>query len=158
MKMKQLYLLIVIVMLSGFMGGAVSERLFSERTPAAQKMYESNIIAAEGFHLVDDDGTIRGAFSLGSDKEPNLHFLDKSGVFRASLSLGKNGIPSLHFSDSESNLRASFSLELKRTHLTFKGRFIFGLSRFFPCKILSGQSPFDSIINKPQPLNTPTMI
>ncbi len=35
MKMKQFYLLIVIVMLSGFMGGAISERLFSERTAAA---------------------------------------------------------------------------------------------------------------------------
>ena len=58
------------------------------------------VLRAQSFELVDDQGALRGIMSLIDGSRPNLALTDEAGAFRAWLLLGEDGSPNLVLSDS----------------------------------------------------------
>ncbi len=93
MDKRQILFMFFLVTISGFLGGLVSEKIFSSSIVLAEKVETAEIISAEGFHLVDKSGGLRGAFIIGTDGNPKIHLLDEIGLFRMTLSLDDEGTP-----------------------------------------------------------------
>ena len=83
MNRKQYLLLVVLAIIAGFIGGALSGRIFTARET---KGYEK-VVSAEQFRLVDEKGDlIARTGTIGARTEPSLILYDKDGrvIWRAS--------------------------------------------------------------------------
>ena len=89
------------------------------------------IITANGFNLVDENGTVRASLSFSKDGKPLLAFLNKNGkpyayftgsdegsfvrlydpkgTFRLGMGVSDRGIPSIFFLDKDNKLRIGIS-------------------------------------------------
>lgn len=86
MSGKQFLILVLVVAIAAFAGGAVSVKWFQSSAP------QKSVVAHE-FHIVDDDGIERASFAINLADEPSLILRDKQGHRRAMLSFSENGKP-----------------------------------------------------------------
>ena len=123
MDKKQYPLTVALSMLTGLVGGVVSSWLFVGTPVFAQRSGVAEVIRAERFEVVDQDGKVRavldtipvtgepvlslmakygkgGAFlDLMLNGEPHMVFRNKNGEDRAVLGLNSDGEPLLRFTD-----------------------------------------------------------
>ena len=109
MSSKQFRLLLVLVIVSGFVGGAVSSWFFAEKATLAHAVpVVEEVLVAQEFRLKDENGVIRGRMRCGADGEVGIIFLpDAASRFRAVLGAPTegNGISYLSFFDPSNNER-----------------------------------------------------
>ena len=84
MTRLQYAILVATMMLSGFLGGAMSERLFSGGIAGAEP--KKNEVSAEEFLLLDKDGKARAGLGLDANGEVGLVLTSKDGGRRLYLS------------------------------------------------------------------------
>jgi len=84
MTRLQYSILVAIMLVSGFLGGAVSERLFSASIAGAQP--KSGEVHAEEFLLLDKTGKPRAGLGLDANGEVGLVLTSKDGNRRLYLS------------------------------------------------------------------------
>ena len=84
MTRLQFAILVVTVIVSSFLGGAMSERLFSGGIAGAQP--KMNEVSAEQFLLLDKDGKARAGLGLDAKGEVGLVLTSKDGGRRLYLS------------------------------------------------------------------------
>jgi len=121
MGSKKFYVLVILVIVSSFIGGVFSEHFLSAKAEATKE--NTKAIIAQAFHLVDKDGKHRGSFGLTKEghpillfyneaskpiayfsvarSTPILEFMDERGNTRISMALGKDGSPGLFFADGK---------------------------------------------------------
>ncbi|MBU2497712.1 MAG: hypothetical protein KKE57_02315, partial [Proteobacteria bacterium] len=123
------FLLVVLALLAGLVGGGLSAR-FVFLKPAAVQQDEGlkKVVVAHEFHLVDPDGRDRWVLKLSKDDEPNITFINKNGWAPMAIGVNKNGSPffnmvlepakgegpSLILMDSDMKNRAILGLERDR--------------------------------------------
>ncbi|HEY3293913.1 MAG TPA: hypothetical protein VGL38_00590 [bacterium] len=86
MSGRQFLILVLVVAIAAFAGGAFSVRWLQSSSP--QKS-----LAARELHLVDESGTERASFQINLADAPSLILRDKQGHRRAMLSFTENGEP-----------------------------------------------------------------
>ncbi|MBI5777125.1 MAG: hypothetical protein HY444_07020 [Nitrospirae bacterium] len=84
MTRLQYAILVATMILSGFLGGAMSERLFSGGIAGAES--RTNKASAEEFLLLDKNGTARAGLGLDANGEVGLVLTSKDGGRRLYLS------------------------------------------------------------------------
>ena len=84
MTRLQYAILVVAMILSGFLGGAMSERLFSGGVAGAQS--KTTGVSAEEFLLLDKTGKARAGLGLDANGEVGLVLTSKDGGRRLYLS------------------------------------------------------------------------
>ena len=84
MTRLQYAILLATMILSGFLGGAMSERLFSGGITGAEA--KTNGVSAEEFLLLDKDGKARAGLGLDANGEVGLVLTSKDGSRRLYLS------------------------------------------------------------------------
>jgi len=105
MTSKQFRILVVLTLVSGFLGGAACNLLLRGTPAAAQGT--NGAVKATRFEVVDDGGRIRAVLGAsGSNFCPALTLYDASGKRRTGLSMGADGSPGLSMYDANSVLRA----------------------------------------------------
>lgn len=67
------------------------------------------VIRAQKFELVDEEGKVRAVLGLGRDGAPNLDLSDAKGLKRATLALLPDGSPVLMLSDARGEERATLT-------------------------------------------------
>jgi hypothetical protein len=132
---RKIYSLILLLSLIGGLAGGILASHFFVTAPvlAAKTVEVQKIVAAEEFHLVDQQGRVlstlgmyaggpgivlfsktgqfRAVFSLTSPEEgPVLTFADKDGIHRATIGLGAKRQPYLALRDEAGKERISLSL------------------------------------------------
>ena len=65
----------IVALVFGFLGGTVSQRLSSDDSVSAQ-VHSSEIVKAQGFQLVDEEGKILGVWTRNQHGEPVMMFYD----------------------------------------------------------------------------------
>lgn len=135
MNRRQYLLLVVLTVVAGLVGGAVSNRVFVAKIALAQedtqedkavdrpfdlskylegltpldkdKKQHEKVIIAQEFRLVDKDGKTLGRFGLSEVGGPRLVLSDENGLPRAMLSLSSgNPVLSLHGKDTDVSIAA----------------------------------------------------
>lgn len=87
MSSKPQGLSIVLGLISGLVGGAVSSPFLAGTPVFAEKaLQEPKVIRAEKFEVVDKNGKVRGELGLRSDGTPILRLYDEDGNPRVGLS------------------------------------------------------------------------
>ena len=70
----------IVALVFGFLGGTVSQRLFSNDSASAQsalaQVRSSEIVRAQGFQLVDEEGKILGVWTRDQYGQPVMMFYD----------------------------------------------------------------------------------
>ena len=104
MKRRQYLLLLVLTVIAGLVGGAVSNHLMV-RTAAAQNLTaHGSITSLKAFRLVDENEQLRAVLEL-SDEEPSLRLYDKDGKPTANL----HGSRGLEFFNEDGVVTARFN-------------------------------------------------
>lgn len=118
MNKRQFLILTVLVIVSGFFGGALSNWVFKINTAIAQEKDPSKeIISAGEFRIVDKKGKVRGRFALINDKQPFIFILgeEQSGPYfpdaRIILGLGESGEIGLTLWDKNLKTRTILGLD-----------------------------------------------
>ncbi|GEM_PF-5235060 len=100
-----------IAMGAGLFGGIVAIWLFNGVEAFAQKTKEhKKVVTAEDFHLVDQEGKLRGALFVSGKGEPGFALFDKEGKDRILLMLNADGSTQIDLLDPSGESRASLSL------------------------------------------------
>ncbi len=73
MLKKQNLGIAIVALVFGFLGGTVSQRLFSNDAVSAQS---AEIVKAQGFQLVDEEGKILGVWTRDQHGDPVMMFYD----------------------------------------------------------------------------------
>jgi len=80
MLKKQNLGIAIVALVFGFFGGAVAHRLFSNDSVSAQsepaEVHSSEIVKAQGFQLVDEEGKILGVWTRDEHGEPVMMLYD----------------------------------------------------------------------------------
>ena len=106
MTSRQFRILIVLTVVSGFLGGAVSNLLLRGVPAAAQGGKVQDEVLARNFMLVDGAGKVRASLGLNTAPgfeaavSPGLALYDAAGKWRAGLCLGEDGSPALALYDA----------------------------------------------------------
>jgi len=95
MSINQYSLIFIAVVISGFLGGLVSGRLFIAQPALAETaLQHQKVIRAETFKVVDSNGKVRGRLDSNA-----LTLFDKNGKTRVRLGLSVDGSPALMFTE-----------------------------------------------------------
>lgn len=112
MNRKEFALLALLTVVSGLIGGALSNRIFSSAPAFAQgEPAIEKCIQAESFQLLDPGGNVRAELCIGPDGNPGLAMIDENFVTRVRFALGQGGRPSLSLTDENRRLRAHIPLD-----------------------------------------------
>ena len=80
MLKKQNLGIAIVALVFGFLGGTVSQRLFNNDSVSAQsapaQVHSSEIVKAQGYQLVDEEGKILGIWTRDQYGEPVMMFYD----------------------------------------------------------------------------------
>lgn len=108
MTRRQYFGALLVLSVSGLIGGALSVWLLPGRVAWAQEP-AGRELRAESFVLVDANGQTRGSLSLSETGQPTLVLNDEALNPRAGIAL-EGGDPTLWFRDAEGRLRTEFFL------------------------------------------------
>ena len=106
---KKFIVLILIVMVSGFMGGAFSDHIFNKGAQANNK--SSNAVNARAFNLVDKNGKPRASLGFSEEGYPTLLFSNTSGKVVAYFGVGAESKPMIGFDDKQGKTRLTMALD-----------------------------------------------
>ena len=106
---KKFIVLVLIVMVSGFIGGAFSDHIFNRGAQANNK--SSKAITARAFNLVDKDGKPRASLGFSEEGYPTILFTNTSGKVVAYFGVGAESKPMIGFKDKEGKTRLIMSLD-----------------------------------------------
>ena len=113
MKRRQYFLLTLLTLVAGFVGGALSSQIFMARTASAQlTQSHEKVISAEQFQLVDKEGKMRFVIGMSPQEQPVLGFTDENGkarIFLGLTSLEGETWPILKLRDADEQMRISIS-------------------------------------------------
>lgn len=95
MEKKQLWSMLALAILAGFVGGAAASRVFTfQPVFAAKESNQGRVIETQELRIVDEDGNLR--ILLGNrpeDQGPHLLMVDKSGSnIELGLAYGNPGL------------------------------------------------------------------
>jgi hypothetical protein len=95
MSRKEYVLLAVLTVISGLVGGALSNRIFSA-SPAHAGLTARHeaCLQAEAFQLLDPDGNVRAELAIHPDGNPGLTVIDENFRVRTRIALTGDGSPS----------------------------------------------------------------
>src|SRR5574341_1186109 len=111
MTKKQYTLVLIAVILSGLIGGALSNKLLSgESLLAENALPPAKVLQAQTFVLVDEKGNHRARLEVNAEGYTALRFYDKDGQSRAAFGLFPKGNPFMGFSDQNEKMRLSLIL------------------------------------------------
>ena len=96
------WIYIVLTLVGGIIGGALSNHLWGAASAAAAEK-KVNTITAGSFVLTDANGVQRALLSIEPDEEVSLILNDMSGNERAELRAGRNGGASVGFFNEAGN-------------------------------------------------------
>ncbi len=96
---KRFAILVGTVALAGFLGGAASNLVVTERSALADRKIPEKVIRAEKIEVVDSHGNARAWLETDADGNPGL-FLARENCILASFSLVGAGKPRLDFGDN----------------------------------------------------------
>jgi hypothetical protein len=102
MKRGQYLLLVALTVISGFIGGVVSNQLFN-RPAVAQESENRKVIEAQEFRVVDENGKIRTWLTV-KEGAPSIVTFDENGRSRIGLTV-INGNPSISIRDENGKNR-----------------------------------------------------
>lgn len=108
MNRKEYGWVLILSAVAGLLGGTLSSRIFMGDPVHAQSTPpHTQVISAEAFHLVDQNGKLRAAFSIGAvaDQQPGIVFYDRNKTDRVKLTLMPDGTPVLSLLDREGEAR-----------------------------------------------------
>jgi hypothetical protein len=109
MSKRQFYVALIVLAVSGLMGGVLSTWLLPGRAAYAQEQAAAQEIRAEKFVLVDAAGKTRAMLYL-LDGRPGLVFYDEAGKPRAILEI-LDGEPVLQFASAAGKPRAALGAQ-----------------------------------------------
>lgn len=134
MNRKQYLLLVALTVVSGLIGGAVSNRVFMARSAVAQS---NNVLEVEMLRIVDENGMPKISFMI-EDGEPKMVFIGKECRAGAHLSIQNGnvslalkddngrfailGVAELGFMDQNGKVRLALGLAEESTALLFMNR------------------------------------
>lgn len=106
MKRRDYFLMIVLTLIAGLLGGALFNWIMVDKTAYAQGAFpHEKMLEAEELRLVDKDGNVLAALAASSDTgEPFLIIYDKNKKYRTMLGL-VDGTARLVLRDSDANTR-----------------------------------------------------
>jgi len=117
MNKKQFLIVIIFVLISSFLGGALVQFIFHAPAVIAKERVRSStgtVIKANKILLINPKGQIRASLSLENpglkNERPALTFFDKDGKSRASLYLGNHDSPEMVFYGKNGTNRFNFGL------------------------------------------------
>ena len=111
MTSRQFRVLVVLTLVSGFVGGAVSNLLLRGTPAQAQAGAPvQDVVKAKRFDLVDDAGKPRASLGVMPGGAQGLLLFDDGGKPRASLGVSPDGSPSLFLFDSATKGRLLLAL------------------------------------------------
>ncbi len=118
MGRKQCTLLVILALISGLIGGALSSKIFSMSQVFAEKLAQhQKVFVAEEFRLVDEKGRTRAILGFTPEiGQPALWLKDTNGKIRAALRLGPKEEPALALGDSAERVR--IQLDVTSTEIT----------------------------------------
>lgn len=112
MNRKQWVGIIIVTIISGFLGGMGGSRLFFNEGAMAQNPAEAmKIVTAEEFRLVSKDGQTRASLLLWNGQLPALSMADETCDKRVLLGVFNMAQPSLILRDESCKQRASLDLQ-----------------------------------------------
>jgi hypothetical protein len=111
MSGKQYGFVLVLAMLTGFVGGLSAGRL-DIGEPVFPESQATQTIKANAIELIDSHGGIHAALDITTDGSPGLFFYDESHNPRVILDMTDNGDPRLFLFDMEGKIRTVFGLGL----------------------------------------------
>ena len=110
MTRKHFALILLLALFGGVLGGAVMTRLLMVRPAFAQTAAEPlQVVRAQRFEVVDQDGKRRGRFDSLPNGAVRLVFYDNDGKVRTGLLVATNGAPGLQFWDQNNKPVSVFS-------------------------------------------------
>lgn len=83
--------LVLVALVCGLLGGTLSTRFL--QAPTEEDKGHKNIIIAQEFHLVDQEGKERWVLNLSKDGEPSLTFVNKNGWAPMAMGINQEGLP-----------------------------------------------------------------
>ncbi|MBU2551602.1 MAG: hypothetical protein KKB20_24540 [Proteobacteria bacterium] len=107
MTKRQFGTLVVLVMISGLVGGALAGRLL----PAPARADSPKSITAGAFYLAGEDGRLQAALLGGPGGEPSLVFFDQAGKVSTFVGRRSDGRPALMLYDQAGVIRTLLALE-----------------------------------------------
>ena len=109
MDKRQYGIVLILAVITGFAGGALSGRVFQVR-PALAQSESSEIIQARMFDLQGKEGSGSATLSIDDDGNPHLIFYDKEHQSRMMLGTDENGV-SLSLFDKDGSIRMVLGVE-----------------------------------------------
>ncbi|MBD3292124.1 MAG: hypothetical protein GF393_04310 [Armatimonadia bacterium] len=104
MSRRQFHVALVVLVMSGFAGGAVAHWLLPAQPAWAQDGYVQQVVRAEEFELVDEAGRPRGLLQMSAG-DPRLSLIDNNGNVRAEMAILR-GEPGVAILDRNGTVRA----------------------------------------------------
>lgn len=87
-------LMVIVAFVAGLLGGMLSSKwTTSDESGVQQQLGAKDVVIANEFHLVDDDGRDRWVLKLSMDGEPNATFINKNGWAPMAIGVNKRGLP-----------------------------------------------------------------
>jgi cytochrome oxidase Cu insertion factor (SCO1/SenC/PrrC family) len=80
MTRAQFAVTLVVVAVTGLLGGTLSDRLRSQPAWAQEGAAGAKVLEAGGFRLVDDAGKLRAWVAIDAEGRPGIAFLDGDGL------------------------------------------------------------------------------
>ena len=112
MDKKPFVLLVVVSILSGLVGGAVSPWIFTKEVVFAQNdLKHEKVITAETFRLVDQDGNLRAKLGMEPGGRWGLVLIDKDNKARVGITLSEKGWSGFDIKDKEGDRRISIGTD-----------------------------------------------
>lgn len=110
MTRKQFSVILLLAVAGGMAGGAAITRLLAARPAFAQAAAEPlQVVRAQRFEVVDEEGKRRGRFDSLPNGAVRLVFYDNEGKVRTGLLVATNGAPGLQFWDKNNKPVSVFS-------------------------------------------------
>ena len=115
MNKKQFAVLLMFVIISSFLGGAMVQFIFGgAHLIAKERAISFHVIKASQFLLINKNGKIRASLSLedsgGKNERPAFSLYDQNGKSRADLYLGIHDSPQMIFYDKNGKNRFHIGL------------------------------------------------
>jgi hypothetical protein len=112
MNRIQCVAIIMVTLVSGFIGGLVGSHVFfNERAIAQESAQATNVVTAEEFRLVTKDGQPRATLLLWNGQLPALSMADEKCHNRVFLGVFNMAQPALVLNDEGCKQRASLDLQ-----------------------------------------------